>query len=75
MNFENVKFNCIKGVPINSVETRMISEMGFPVDVPSQPDMSLNTKFSSYIDKIFDSPFSMVRTVETFYILDSRHVR
>ena len=68
MNFENVKFNCIKGIPINSVETRMISEMGFPVDVPSQPDMSLNTKFSSYIGKIFDSPFSMVRTVETFYI-------
>ena len=68
MTFENIDFRCIKGIPIDSVETRMLGEMGFPVDVPPQPDMTLNAAFSNYVSKVFDTPFGMPFSIEKIYI-------
>ena len=61
MPFENIQFKCIKGIPINSVETRMLSEMGFPVDVPTQPDMSHSIAFYNYVSKVSEYPFPLLR--------------
>ena len=68
MNFENIEFKCIKGIPINSVETRMLTEMGFPVDVPTQPDMSHSIAFYNYVSKISEYPFPLLSFVEKHYI-------
>ena len=66
MHFENIQFNCIKGISIHNVKPRMLSDMGFPVDVPLQPESSID--YSNYLSKVFDSPFSKTDFVEKFYI-------
>ena len=68
MNFENIEFKCIKGIPINSVETRTLGEMGFPVDVPTQPDLSLSIAFCNYVSKICAYPFPLANFVDKYYI-------
>ena len=68
MTFENIEFKCIKGIPINSVETRMLGEMGFPVDVPTQPDMSRSIAFYNYVSKISFYPFPLLSSVDKYYI-------
>lgn len=68
MTFKNIQFKCIKGIPINSVETRMLGEIGFPVDVPTQPDMSHSIAFHNYVSKISEYPFPLLRFVEKYYI-------
>ena len=68
MTFENIEFKSIKGISINSVETRMLGEMGFPVDVPPEPDMSHNIAFFNYASKIFEYPFTLSNDVFQYYI-------
>ena len=68
MDFKNVEFKCVKGIPINSVETRMLGEMGFPVDVPTQPDMSHSIAFYNYVSKVSEYPFPLLSFVEKYYI-------
>ena len=68
MTFENIDFRCIKGVPIDSVETRMLGEMGFPVDVPRQPDMSQSIAFYNYVSKVSEYPFHLLSFIEKYYI-------
>lgn len=66
MQFENIQFNCIKGIPIQNVETRTLRAMGFPVDVPFQPEIS--TDYDHYLLKISNSPLSSIHIVEKFYL-------
>ena len=68
MTFENIEFKSIKGISINSVKTRMLGEMGFPVDVPPEPDMSHNIAFFNYASKIFEYPFTLSNDVFQYYI-------
>ena len=68
ITFENIDFRCIKGIPKSSVETRTLSEMGFPVDAPPQPDMSLNLDFINYASKVFSVPLSTLPPIEKFYL-------
>ena len=68
MIFENISFQCVKGIPKSDVERRKLSDMGFPVDVPDQPDMSENLDFVHYASKIFDSPFPVEGSLGKFYI-------
>lgn len=68
MTFENIKFKCIKGLAIDNVSTRTLSEIGFPVDAPKQPDMRKNIDFINFFHKTYDSPFSVVGEVEKIYI-------
>ena len=68
VTFENIEFKSIKGISINSVETRMLGEMGFPVDVPPEPDMSHNIAFFNYASKIFEYPFTLSNDVFQYYI-------
>ena len=46
----------------------MLSEMGFPVDVPTQPDMSHSIAFYNYVSKVSEYPFPLLRFVEKHYI-------
>ena len=68
MTFENIEFSCIKGIPIDNVETRMLGEMGFPVDVSAQPDMSHSIAFYNYVSKISEYPFPLSSSVDKYYI-------
>lgn len=68
MTFEKVKFKCIKGLAIDSFSARTLSEIGFPVDTPKQPDMRKNIDFINFFHKTYDSPFSVVGEVEKIYI-------
>ena len=68
MAFENIKFRNIKGIPINSVKARKLSEMGFSVDVPTQPNLSQSIAFYNYVSKISEYPFSLLHFVEKYYI-------
>lgn len=68
MEFNNKKLKSIKGVPVNSVNTRTLSEIGFPVDVPKQPNLLHSIDYSSYFQKLYDSPYAIVHTVEKMYV-------
>lgn len=68
MNFENIEFRNIKGIPINSVETRKLGEMGFPKDVPSQPDMSYSIVFHNYVSKVCNYPIPLSNFIDKYYI-------
>lgn len=68
MEFTNIKLRCIKGIPIDSVQTRTLSEIGFPVEAQRQPDLSRSTTYYHYFQKLYDSPYSVVHSVEKMYV-------
>ena len=65
--FQNITFRCIKGIPIDSVQTRTLVEMGFPVDAPKQAER-ISSSLQNYYWKLDDSPFSVIGRVESEYI-------
>ncbi|MBS7306487.1 MAG: hypothetical protein KIG43_00195 [Eubacteriales bacterium] len=66
--FKNLTHLCIKGLPIDSVQTRTLSEIGFPVEAQKQPDLSRSTTYYHYFQKLYDSPYSVVHSVEKMYV-------
>lgn len=77
MTFSNVKFNCIKGVPTDKIDTKSLSELGFPIDAPIQPNLLNNPYLDGFFNKLYETPFSVVGAVEKMYvryILDGENV-
>ena len=68
MEFTNIKLRCIKGIPIDSVQTRTLSEIGFPVEAQRQPDLSRSAAYNNFFQKLYESPYSIVHTVEKMYV-------
>ena len=68
MEFTNIKLRCIKGIPIDSVQTRTLSEIGFPVEAQRQPDLSHSAAYNNFFQKLYESPYSIVHTVEKMYV-------
>ena len=68
MEFTNIKLRCIKGIPIDSVQTRTLSEIGFPVEAQRQPDLSRSAAYNNFFQKLYESPYSIVHTVEKVYV-------
>ena len=68
MEFTNIKLRCIKGFPIDSVQTRTLSEIGFPVEAQKQPDLSHSAAYNGFFQKLYDSPYAVVHSVEKMYI-------
>ena len=68
MEFTNIKLRSIKGIPIDSVQTRTLSEIGFPIEVQKQPDLSHSAAYNNFFQKLYDSPYAVVNTVEKMYI-------
>lgn len=66
--FSHLTYKCIKGLPIDEVKTRTLREIGFPVDAPEQPNYLHSPLLSSYFSKLYDTPYSIVHTVEKLYI-------
>lgn len=66
--FSHLNYKCIKGLPIDDVKTRTLREIGFPVDAPEQPNYLHSPLLSSYFSKLYDTPYSIVHTVEKLYI-------
>lgn len=65
--FQNLTYKCIKGKPLDDVVCRTLTEIGFPVDAPTQP-----SGFDRYLGNCFwklsDSDYSVIGAVETAYI-------
>lgn len=68
IEFNNITLRCIKGIPIDSVQTRTLSEMGFPVEAPKQPDLSRSIAYNNFFHKLYESPYSVVHSVEKMYV-------
>lgn len=68
MNFIDARLNCIKGIPIDSVCLKPLSDLGFPVDAPEQPELSHDRYWNNFYYKISESPFSVVGSVEKMYV-------
>ena len=66
--FSHLNYKCIKGLLIDDVKARTLREIGFPVDAPEQPDYLHSPLLSSYFSKLYDTPYSIVHTVEKLYI-------
>lgn len=66
--FSHLNYKCIKGLPIDDVKARTLREIGFPVDAPEQPNYLHFPLLSSYFSKLYDTPYSIVHTVEKLYI-------
>lgn len=66
--FSHLNYKCIKGLPIDDVKARTLREIGFPVDAPEQPNYLHSPLLSSYFSKLYDTPYSIVHTVEKLYI-------
>ena len=66
--FKNLTHRCIKGIPIDSVQTRTLSEIGFPVEAQRQPDLSHSAAYNNFFQKLYESPYSIVHTVEKMYV-------
>lgn len=66
--FSHLTYKCIKGLPIDDVKARTLREIGFPVDAPEQPNYLHSPLLSSYFSKLYDTPYSIVHTVEKLYI-------
>lgn len=66
--FKNLTHRCIKGLPIDSVQTRTLSEIGFPVEAQKQPDLSRSIAYHNYFQKLYESPYSIVHSVEKMYV-------
>lgn len=66
--FQNLTYKCIKGIPIDEVQTRTLQEIGFPIDAPKQPNFLHSLLFDSYFSKLCDTPYSVVHTVEKQYV-------
>lgn len=68
MEFTNIKLRCIKGIPIDSVQTRTLSEIGFPIEAQKQPDLSHSAAYNNFFHKLYETPYSIVHTVEKMYV-------
>ena len=71
MDFENLTFKCIKGVAIDTVVTRTLSEIGFPIDFPRGTSTSFKTfglSYASFTSKIEKSPYQNIEEIEKLYI-------
>ena len=68
--FQNLTLRCIKGTPIDSIHTRTLQEIGFPVEAPMQPDFQHSPSYERYFSKLYSSPYSELHAVEKRYILD-----
>ena len=66
--FSHLTYKCIKGLPIDDVKARTLREIGFPVDAPEQPNYLHSPLLSSYFSKLYDTPYSIIHTVEKLYI-------
>lgn len=71
MNFSDVRLNCIKGIPIDDVSAKPLHELGFLLDAPEQPDLSHDLYWHSFYNKISETPFAVVCSVEKMYV---RHI-
>ena len=65
--YPNLSLKCIKGQPINDVVCRTLAEIGFPVDVPPQPQEA-SSVYHHYWDKLSDTEYSVCGRVEMEYI-------
>ena len=68
MEFNNIKLRCIKGIPIDRVQTRTLSEVGFPVEAQRQPDLSRSVAYNNFFQKLNKSSYSIVHSVEEMYV-------
>ena len=68
MEFTNIKLRCIKGIPIDRVQTRTLSEIGFPVEAQRQPDLSRSVAYNNFFQKLNKSSYSIVHSVEEMYV-------
>ncbi len=68
MEFTNIKLRCIKGIPIDRVQTRTLSEVGFPVEAQRQPDLSRSVAYNNFFQKLNKSSYSIVHSVEEMYV-------
>lgn len=66
--FENISLKNIKGIPISTVETRTLAEMGFPVDAPKQMEAVCSASFDSFHSKLRDTRYSVFGYVEELYV-------
>lgn len=65
--YPNLSLRCIKGQPINDVVCRTLAEIGFPADVPPQPQETTSV-YHHYWDKLSDTEYSVCGRVEMEYI-------
>lgn len=65
--YPNLSLRCIKGQPINDVVCRTLAEIGFPVDVPPQPQET-SSVYHHYWEKLSDTEYSVCGRVEMEYI-------
>lgn len=68
MNFDNIKWQCIKGLPIPSVKTRTLSELGFPVDVVIRDNIDDIDLYKNLEFKLYRTPYSVIYSVEKEYL-------
>lgn len=66
-DFPNLSLKCIKGQPINDVVCRTLAEIGFPADVPPQPQEN-KFVYHHYWEKLSDTEYCVCGRVETEYI-------
>lgn len=59
---------CIKGLPIDDVKTRTLTELGLPVDALEQPELLHSSALHAYYSKRSGTPYEVVGTVETLYV-------
>lgn len=65
--YKKVTFKCIKGISLSSVQTRTLSEMGFPADVPQQPSMG-SIHLVEYCSKLGKSPYPVSGYIESAFV-------
>lgn len=65
--YSDLSLRCIKGQPINDVVCRTLAEIGFPADVPPQPQ-NTSSVYHHYWDKLSDTEYSVCGRVEIEYI-------
>ncbi len=66
--YENLSFKCIKGKKLDEISTRTLREIGFPVDAPAEPVCYSEKIWHSYMNKIYNTHYSVIGTVEKKYI-------
>lgn len=66
-DYPNLSLRCIKGQPINDVVCRTLAEIGFPADVPPQPQET-SSIYHHYWEKLSDTEYSVCGRVEIEYI-------
>lgn len=68
MNFNDLSLKCIKGIPIDSVEPKSLSELGFPVEAPVRSDVVYGNNYCTISNKLRNSPYCVSGSVAEMYI-------